>query len=361
MLDNPLYASGALVGLALGVFYGFDGWRGSTEDVDLKDSPRAKNMIWLFTGAFTTLIGDVRAVDSSAKRPILLLFYCAAALAGAATVVLGWGAFVLIDSFRVDRRLGSDYGSLDALGDYLFFGYRKYRERKSSSQKRRAFIQDYLKQLTYSITAAGSEITGEQSAAVVVRGILRSMAAVVKKYRGDKDGAVIRANIMLLRRCDATLRQRLQFVTPGIDVENCLELVTYDDNDEHRDLVLPVPAARYAQAILPGAPRTLIGETPDVIDDTSHIDFPSDMSDKVKSEMARYFASKRESFRSFASLRVIGGGRPIAVVNIDCSEIDVFGSSGEDKRELIGYLFPFCSSLGILISNNMREDNQWRA
>jgi hypothetical protein len=62
-IANLMYAIGALVGFALGIFYGYDGWRGSTEAVDLKDSPRVKNLLWVLGGAFSATIGDVKAID----------------------------------------------------------------------------------------------------------------------------------------------------------------------------------------------------------------------------------------------------------------------------------------------------------
>jgi hypothetical protein len=52
---NPAYALGALVGLCVGVFYGLDGWMGDTADVEFKDSPRVKNMLWVLGGGFTAL------------------------------------------------------------------------------------------------------------------------------------------------------------------------------------------------------------------------------------------------------------------------------------------------------------------
>lgn len=48
------------IGCAMGVFYGLDGWRGSLEAVDLQNSPRVKNFIWVVIVAFGTFIADFR-------------------------------------------------------------------------------------------------------------------------------------------------------------------------------------------------------------------------------------------------------------------------------------------------------------
>jgi hypothetical protein len=346
---NPLYGFGMLVGLALGVFYGFDGWRGSTEEIELKDSARVKNLVWVLTGAFATIIGDVKAVDPTAQKPVLLLVYCAAVLSGAFLVVVVWGFSVALDNIGTRRRLGGSYGLMDALGDYFFFGYRKYRERKENiaHNQRRVFHQEYLIQLTYSITAAGSEATVEQRIEFA-RYILRSMAVVVRNYRGGNTAATIRTNLMMARRFVPEMVARLRFSVKGAALENCLVLVTYDSDGGSKDIVLPLPREGSADVVLPGAPAALVGELPTIVDDTSKMLFPADLPHEIKEEMQKYFESKRGSFKSFASLRVVGGGRPIAVVNVDCTEENIFGEDESDKKEIVEYLLPFCSALGIL-------------
>ncbi|HEV3383212.1 MAG TPA: hypothetical protein VG097_00275, partial [Gemmata sp.] len=71
---NPVYAFGALVGLAIGAFYGFDGWRGSTADMEFKDTPRMKNLLWVLGGAVAALFGDIKAMDPKSEHPRLLLY-----------------------------------------------------------------------------------------------------------------------------------------------------------------------------------------------------------------------------------------------------------------------------------------------
>jgi len=345
---NPSYGLGILLGLALGIFYGFDGWRGSTEEIELKDSPRAKNFLWILTGALTTIVGDVHSFDESAKKPVLLLSYCAAVLVGASLVVLIWGLIVAIDSLVSQRNLGHDYSALDALGDYFFFGYRKFRERKLSIAQTRAFQQEYLEQLANSIAAAGSN-AGDAQRLEFVRNILRSMAAVVLKYRGANNPGGIRANLMLAQPCDGERMAQLRFLADGKTVQYCLELVAYH-NEEARDTVLPIPDDRKTESALPGAPTAFVGNVPVVVDDTNQIEFPTNLTPSQIASMRNYLKAKRAVFKSFASLCIVGRGRVLGVVNVDCSEEYVFGHTEAEKTEVIRYLLPFCTALGILLA-----------
>ena len=56
---HSLYAVAILLGLAIGVFYGFDGWRGDTDALPFQDSPRVKNLLWLFGPGVAAFFGDV--------------------------------------------------------------------------------------------------------------------------------------------------------------------------------------------------------------------------------------------------------------------------------------------------------------
>jgi hypothetical protein len=348
VVSNPLYGFAMLVGMALGIFYGFDGWRGSADEVDLKDSPRVRNLIWILTAALTTIIGDVKAIDSSASKPLLLLIYCAAVLGGAFVVVILWGIVVAIDSFGARRQLGNRYGTMEAVGDYFFFGYRRYRERKQRHSGERSFLRSYLVQLANSIAAAGAEAPDTQRIEFI-RNILRSMTAVVLEYRGGEALGTIRCNLMIAKACTAEMARQLRFTATDATVEECLVLVTYQ-NDDVMDVILPLPNDRRRESALPGAPAAFVANGPVVIDDTSKIEMPDDLSEEQKTEFGAYFDAKRSVFKSFASLCIVGRGRALGVVNVDCTEEFVFGRDAIQKDEVISYLLPFCTALGIILS-----------
>jgi hypothetical protein len=283
---------------------------------------------------------------------MVLLAYFAAFLIGAVVVIVLWGIIVLIDAARSPERLRRAYSALDAVGDYFYLGYRKYRDRKEDviSRQRMSFVENYLEQLTYSITIAGSKISDQQRISVA-RDLLRTMTAVVRKYRGENSNVQIRTNLMIVRNCTAELKARLRFISEREEVEKCLELLVYDNDEMVRDLVLPLPKSGEIKDALPGAPSALIGEAPVIVDDTNHIEFSKTLAPKTKTAMQEYFASKDARFKSFASLRVVGAGNAIAVVNVECADKHVFGTAEEEKVELVAYLFPFCSTLGILVAD----------
>jgi hypothetical protein len=153
---------------------------------------------------------------------------------------------------------------------------------------------------------------------------------------------------MVVRPFSSTMPVPLSFVPQSTTCTRCLVLVAYSD-DVDRDLVLPLPESAAASTALPGAPMALFGDVPCIVDDTRKLPFAAVHPPQVRAEMQKYFTSKESFFRSFASLRVIVDGKPAGVVNLDCSEVNIFGKEESDKVTIAQYLFPFCSTIGILL------------
>lgn len=349
---NPAYGLAVLVGLALGIFYGFDGWWGDTANLDFKDSPRAKNMLWVLGGAVTAFFGDVKALDPDAKRAPLLLAYFAAWLAAAIVVVVFWGLVVWISRLVASiRGRNYGYGALDAVSDYFFYGYRHYRAQAQAAQSNQAarFHNAYVEQLTLTITAIGSVTDANRLA--IARSILGAIAAVIKSYHRDEtDTKGIRANVMLMRPCDDALRARLRFIVAAnrAQIARCLELITYDVPENQPGIVLPI--ADDLDTALPGAPTAFLH--PDrfaVIDDTLQVAFAPGVPQAVQTEINAYFKGK--VFRSFGSIQMVGRAGTIGVVNLEASIKQVFGQSDDERRQLIRYLLPFCAALAIVYSH----------
>ncbi len=344
---NPVYAAAFLLGIILGTFYGFDGWRGSPQETDISESPRVRGLIWVLTVALTTVIGDIHSLDADAKKPIVLLLYIVGVAIGAIVVVVGWGAFVAISHFR--SSISGDYPFAQAFGDYLFYGYRYYDRERASKDRLRKLHAQYFQQVAYTIAAVRPQLTNSQQCEIARR-ILGIITTVVRKYHGD-DGLPIRSNLMRVRTCangDA-LYQRLKFVDgTSTDIKKCLELITYEEEGAV-DLVLPIPPIVASDKALPGAPLAFVRRTAEIVDDTSAIVFPAGLPDAVRDSQKRYFAE--QSFRSFASLCVVANGQVVGVANIESDSTHVFGRTKEDKESLAKYLLPFCSAFGILFSS----------
>lgn len=357
---NPLYGFAVLVGLAIGVFYGFDGWRGNTAGGDLKDSPRIKNLLWVLGPGVVSFFGDVKALDPDAKKPLLLLSYFAPCLAAICLIVVIWGCVVGIGRLVATiRKNDNGYGIGDAVGDYFFYGYRYYRSKSEEARDRRIarFHAAYRRQLTYSIAAAGAAAGAMtlEARVPVARTILQCICAVIKSYHNDDDDSKrFRTNLMLVFPCDDQLRQDLLFVGENrAHVSHCLKLITYDTDEAQPTIVLPLSDA--LNEALPGAPTALLHEDGiDVIDDTSKISYRPAVSPQIQNAINTYF--KDNLFKSFGSVRIIAGGISVGVVNVDARVTQVFGQSADENKRIAEYLLPFCTTLGIVFHNPQRKE-----
>ncbi len=351
---NPLYALGIIVGFALGIFYGFDGWRGSTADLDFKDSPRVKNLIWVLGGAVVAFLGDIRTIDPTANKALLLFDYFLAFIVGLVAVVVLWGIVIAVSA--TFRKRSPNYSISDAVGDYFFFGYRHYRQQVEEKGFQRTgddaetFHNQYITQLAYAISAAGANTT-VQTRLNFVQQILRNITTVVNSYsRGENRG--IRTNIMVVLDCTNEMREKLKFVSKDdrAKVTRCLVLKAYDEG--FLDLVLPLPMLSEISNALFGAPKAFLDDSGiDIVDDTKRINFDSTISTPIQEELRKYFDARQ--YRSFASIKVFGQGSPIGVVNIEAREPYVFGRTKEEKERIARYLLPFCSTLGIILGQGV--------
>ena len=366
---NGLYTFASLIGGAIGIFYGLDGWRADTADVPLQDSPRVKNLIWVLGPGVVAFLGDTKALDPNAKKVQVLLAYFAPCLIMALLVVAAWGFIIGIERIgAVIVKNNFGYGIGDALGDYFFFGYRNYRKKsdeaktnflaaRATDQENRtaAFHAAYRRQLTYSIAAAGGVVgnSSHEHRVAIARVILGSITAVVKSYHGDEENEEnskrFRANLMLARDVDDQLRSKLMFAGQRqAQITRCLELIAYDTDEAQESIV--VPLAEAPNLALPGAPAAFID--PDgvvVVNDTAKMEFRSEVSAQIQSEIKGYF--KSSPFRSFGSVRIIGGGKAIGVVNVDARVTNVFGQYEQEQHRIVEYLLPFCATIGVVFSH----------
>lgn len=359
-LNHPVYIFGAVIGIIIGIYYGFDGWRGDTAELPFQETPRVKNLIFILGGGFTAAIGDIKALDEHADRLLLILAYIIACLLAGSAIVLFWGLIVAFQrGYASWQKKDYDYKFWDAVGDYFFYGYRYYRRRADLAKDNQSvrFHLNYLDQLTRTITAAG----GIKPAATmevrlqVVRSILSFVAAVISVYHrvSEDDNHGIRANVMLHKACDDQLRARLLFAgTDRNQIANCLVLIAYDVDDNEPGIVLPVPNPEPGaiETALPGAPTAFLHPDGHVeVDDTSQITFAAHIPDPIRSEVNTYFAQR--IFKSFGCIRIIGGGRTIGVLNVEARLTNVFGNTEIEKRKIVRYLLPFCAALGIVLAD----------
>jgi hypothetical protein len=70
---------------------------------------------------------------------------------------------------------------------------------------------------------------------------------------------------------------------------------------------------------------------------------------QIRNEITAYF--KDSPIKSFGSIRIIGGGKVVGVVNVDARVTNVFGGSEEEQKRIAEYLLPFCATLGVVFSH----------
>ena len=87
--------------------------------------------------------------------------------------------------------------------------------------------------------------------------------------------------------------------------------------------------------LIPGAPQAFALAKDVYIPDTSKIaeHADPDLHPNVLAKMKDYFANK--SFRSFLSLVLQVQGQPVGVLNIQCSETNLFGQDGSDMETVL--------------------------
>jgi hypothetical protein len=397
-----------LVGCAMGVFYGFDGWRGSLEELELKDSPRVKNFIWVATVAFATIIADFKIVDPDVKKPQLLLFYLAGFMVVSLLVVLGWAAaiFLKFSYTKIFDSVNYPLPPFAPVWDYLRYGYgyhsqryeealkrsrdydlerskqeqvrlnaefqafrggaeqeiRALRKRERELQESRGhvdkFLPAYFKQIPVAIAAVDHfrSQPDPTTRAFVIKQILQSITAVVVEYYGEVPGLRVNSNYMVAypkTSAPQDLDSRLRYSwgdRSRYDYFLSLEEYAFDVGRE--DFVLPVESkgkANYMDRVLPGAPLAFVRNMAVVVDDTRSIEYPRGIDSGVVSEIKNYFEVKWADFKSFACLNIAGGGKQLGIVHIESNREFVFGKSAEKQEEILSLLQPFCLLLGNII------------
>lgn len=362
-----------LIGGALGVFYGFDGWRGSTENIPLKNSPRVKNFLWAIGGAFFIVIADLKSVIPQLNKQRALLAYLLAFAALSVLTILAWGIgiflkFTWIRFFDRDRLPAPPF---TPFADYLRYGYEfhntQYREALKRKEIRedqflRAFLPSYIRQLSYAITAVYSyrkspDINKKRE---VETSILRSLCAVVAEYYGKQANLEVNANYMVAFHkslIDRAILDRLRFAFGDMGrYEFFLALSEYAEDRGRENFILPVENRNSPKAqrlSLPGAPLAFVRNNTEIVDDVGKIRYGKDIPSEVIGEMSEYFTNK--NFRSFGSINIAGGGKQLGVVNVESNFTHVFGKTQAQKKEIVALLHPFCSLLAFVITPNEIE------
>jgi hypothetical protein len=358
-----------LLGCAMGVFYGFYGWRGSVKDVDIKDSPRWKNLRWVFAVAAGTFFADLKAVVPTAEKGRLLELYAIGFFLSGFLFIFFWAVVIAINFLymRFFDRDNLPPEPFSPVADYIFYGYSYYRARYEAAiealrndqfeQYKRnvqTFLPSYVQQLASAIAAVEGHkaASGETERAKIAKEILRSIRGVVVSYQQKTAGVEINANYMeVIPKAKFPVgdwdKVRFHFGDKE-RYPHFLALQGYAEDIETEDFILPVEDkndTKHSKLALPGAPQAFMkGGGPIFVDDTENIHYPPGLPKEVVAQMQSYF--KEKAFRSFVSIAIFGGGAKLGVVNVDSNKTRIFGPSGEQQDQIKTVLAPFCILLG---------------
>lgn len=358
----------ALIGLALGVLYGLDGWRGTAAELSFFREPRVKNLMWVLGGAFAGFIGSLVFEDVSKAR--LLFYYFLLFIIGSSLVIVGWGVVILVTYtyirlFHPDKYPPPPFSP--AL-DYFFYGYRFVREEYAKGlvkldeqirEKRQEFLPAYGSQVSKA-TAAVSNYTSdpnEGKRADITKTILSAICAVMHLYHFNEKGLWFNANCMIAYDRQSVTNAMLDKLRYwSVDKRRYkhylyLSLSAYADPKGAQDFSLPVEdenAPEAASKTLPGAPAAFMLNETVIVDNINNLAYAEGVPAEVKDQINSYFKG-RKSFQSFACLNIVYGGKQVGLVNIESNKPNIFGEKQEHKDELEALLFPFCFLLGFLI------------
>lgn len=356
-----------LFGVFFGLFYAIDGWKGTTKDIPLKESPRVKNLLWASVALFVALLADLKFLKPEVPTINLFFSYLIGFSVWIPLVLLG--AILLFCKFvhlKHSDRANYPPPPFSPVFDYLFYGHahhqKQYQEaveglrRRGSEEYRHKFLPLYVEKVLYAIGAADHYRASPDKAKrkEVERHILRSIRDVVREYHEYGADVQVNANYMLAFHKDALpsdlkVKIRFSFGDPA-RYKYYLALWEYADDREREDFVLPVEGkndAEYASRLLPGAPYAFCQNDTEVVDDAAQIEYFTGIPAEVIQMQKDYFRHKR--LRSFACLNIAGASGQLGIVNVDSTQTHVFGQVDAQKKEIATILHPFCALLGGII------------
>lgn len=364
----------SIIGLAIGFASGLDGWQGSPEGTALGKTFRVRNLFWVL-GAFLTLSG--RFLFDPTSITSLLLAYALSFVMGVALVVGSCTLMLATKYAYVRYRSPEKYPgeSFSPVIDYLHYGYRHVKQsydeglkklenktKKEAEKKRKELLPEYGGQLSRSLAAVSNYLAHPSADRQkdLIEQILRSICAVMHLYKSE-DGRGFNANCMVAFPKDSAPKKIIDKMKFGFGdasrYPTFLWLYAYANQNGAMTFSLPIEdpiEPEVENLILPGAPQAFLHNETTVISDSSKIQIARNIPKSIKDQIKAYFKARR-TFKSFACLNIVYGGKQLGLVNIESSRNNIFGLNQTDKELFESLLFPFCLLIGFLISEGVTD------
>jgi len=379
-----------LVGLLVGAVLGLNGFGQPATPGAIGQSPRIKNLLWLFSGFLPALLLDFKKLGLPQDYPLYWPVggYGAGACLGAIGAI-GWMVHSITRSVRAFNQQHPaapiDAGELQR--EYLTYGKSRFEERwherKTSALKVEA-------QLVAERHAAAQEQTAAEAAArreaaateerraldleadkLIARCVYAALGhlALTEAIRKSSEGALLDTIMDAILKVVSVhagtrlvLRGSYMAYIPAADANRLRDqsLFTSDMPDHcvgylqlrrggglpvRKNIVLPVAAE--TECVLPGAPEA-VAVMGIAIMNLREVGFRARVSQAVRREIQEYFRDPYfETIESATSLVVQDGEAVLGVMNIESSAPDLLGRGPDAARAALARLQPLIALLSI--------------
>lgn len=367
-----------LAGLVVGVVLGLNGFAQPATPGALGQSPRVKNLIWLFSGLFPIFVADFHKLGLPARFPWYWPFagYGVAALLGAVGSV-GWMVRSITRSVRSFNQQHPsatiDPGELQR--EYLTYGKARFEERWREQKEAAITAEEQARETTEGErreAAAAEErrlldLEADKLVARCVHGVFGHLA-LSEPDRRRAEGPLIDTIIdAILKVVSVHAGSRLELrgsymaYIPARAADpppsgtrflrdmparysGYLEL-RRGGGLPVRNVVLPVAAD--ADCTLPGAPEAVAVMGPAIMN-LRQIGFRPKVSKAVQDEIQEFFrAPYFDRMASVTSLLVQDGGAVHGVMNIESSASDLLGSGAAAAQTALARLQTLTALLSV--------------
>jgi len=378
------------IGALLGVFFALNGFGEPIKPVDLKNSARVRNLLWLVTGAVGVILTDWRRLAGSAPDAgFLLVSYLLGAIAGSIFGLLMIVLFLVLGIWQANRQRGGiEPLSYSLIVDYLHHGYGHYQQMRAKHEEarsirqaqidqevqralqsalhdhavreqqerlarmeREASVQDVIAALVHSIAAVLAEADTQRRRErqnEVIDAILGGIrAAVLNQVRSDLTGLRIRVNHMnFVPIADVTAEQQAAALFRFGDDERYTGLLVLHraaGGSALETVVLPVDGRiSDRDTLLPGAPEAFVLGKAAIINSRSVKCNPG-INRATQAAIRKFFDAV--DFASVASIPISGKDGLMGVINIESSRQDLLGEGEEVGKAVCTTLQPFAALL----------------
>ncbi len=373
--DTPITIIATVLGVLMGVLYGFLAWNVSTKTIDTRKHPRSTGFMWVASGGVGLFIADWKKFFSisDAERLIAIGYYMSSFGIVFVLVVL-LSTVLIVKSIR--RDIANSGNTLkanipDLVFQYLRHGYDRMaeqleREREASriseiemlagmlGKRTESYAEAAYKTAQLIIASHGLKIAFDAPKATEMVGdiltIIRSQMTALARDEILAD-LHVNANYMRCYRFNEAppqVRSRLKFTfEPEDRYEYILDIERYAEIDgDNESFALPVETRGNAHLSLPGAPLALLNKQARFVN-TEDVEYGSELPPVLVEECKEYFSSK--NFQSFASIPILIENREVGVINIESSHKHII-DEGEEMLSILSVLsLPYTTLLGLIL------------